>query len=261
MKTALLSFLAAILLAAPTAFAQSGGHDHSSHDGHNHAPAPGKNVKLPAIDHVLTEAPDDHVIGSDTAPITLIAYASVTCPHCGEWFSKDWPKFKADHIDTGDVRFIMREFPTQPEALAHAGFAIINCAPDGEYFDHLVHQMKSQEHVFAAMKTGEVEPVYQGFATKAGMPTQADMYACFDRPEIGARIERSLLRARHGKITGVPSFFLDGMIVANDLSAEGLSKLVTEKLNNGMTTLPNANMVRGPIPMAPKPKLMPTPEK
>ncbi len=208
----------------------------TSHEGHDHAegqhpPA----APLPDIDYVFTESPDDRVIGAENAPVTIIAYASVTCPHCGHWFSVGWPKFKADHIDTGHVRFVMREFPTSPVNLARAGFAIIGCAPEDEYFIHLIDQMQSQDKVFKAMESQNLEPVYQAFAKKAGMATQDDMYACFGKKDVQDRINRAVMRAQAGGINSVPSFIMDGQFVKGDNSAAGLSSLVMKKLSGGVS--------------------------
>jgi len=66
---------------------------------------------LPArvTDFVRTVAADDHVIGSEDAAITLIIWASVTCPHCGQWFSEDWPVVKKELVETGKLRVAFRD--------------------------------------------------------------------------------------------------------------------------------------------------------
>ena len=70
---------------------------------------------LPAqvTDFATSEAPDDHTLGSEDAAITMIVWASVTCPHCANWFANDWPIVKRDLVETGKMRFIFREFPTR----------------------------------------------------------------------------------------------------------------------------------------------------
>jgi len=96
---------------AGTAFAQSTpipkgeGHDHS-----HETKAPKKDVPF-----ALTEAPDDHVLGSETAPITMIVWASVTCPHCSDWFTNEWPSIKKELIEPGKMRFVFRELPSGTE--------------------------------------------------------------------------------------------------------------------------------------------------
>lgn len=210
-----------------------GSHDHTGHD-HSAHQAPRRAID-PNLDHVFTEAPDDHVIGAATAPITIIAYASVTCPHCGQWFTSEWPKFKTEHIDTGQVRFVMREYPTSPQMIARAGFSIINCAPEEEYFKHLLTQMTSQDMVFQALRENRAQEVYEGFAKRAGLATQEAMYECLNDKQNQAGIDRSIMRADAAKITGVPSFFLNGEPIKGDLSSKALSARINAAASGGIS--------------------------
>ena len=65
----------------------------------------------------------DMVLGDEKAPVTIIEYASMTCPHCAHFHETTYPELKKRYIDTGKVRFIFREFPLDPLAMAglHAG--------------------------------------------------------------------------------------------------------------------------------------------
>ena len=68
----------------------------------------------------------DVVLGSEKAPVTIIEYASMTCPHCAHFSTTTFPELQKRYIDTGKVRFIFREFPL--DALAAAGFMLARCA-------------------------------------------------------------------------------------------------------------------------------------
>ena len=57
------------------------------------------------------EALPDMVLGSDKAPVTIVEYASMTCPHCAHFDETTFPELKKHYIDTGKVRYILREFP------------------------------------------------------------------------------------------------------------------------------------------------------
>ena len=73
----------------------------------------------------------DIMIGSDKAPVTIIEYASMTCPHCAHFEETTLPELKKRYIDTGKVRYVMREFPL--DALAAAGFMLARCAGPDKY--------------------------------------------------------------------------------------------------------------------------------
>jgi protein-disulfide isomerase len=73
----------------------------------------------------------DIILGSATAPVTIIEYASMTCPHCAHFAEKTLPELQTRYIDTGKVRFIFREFPLDP--LAAGGFMLARCAGKDKY--------------------------------------------------------------------------------------------------------------------------------
>ena len=81
----------------------------------------------------------DVVLGSDKAPVTIIEYASMTCPHCAKFSMVTFPELKQRYIDTGKVRFIMREFPL--DALAAAGFVLARCADKDKYMPNRANRV------------------------------------------------------------------------------------------------------------------------
>lgn len=88
--------------------------------------------------------PADRVLGRADAPVTVIEYASVTCPHCAAWHAEVFPDFKARFIDTGRVRYVYREFLTGPAELSFAGALLARCAPADRYFDVVGALMEGQ---------------------------------------------------------------------------------------------------------------------
>src|SRR5581483_10016056 len=73
----------------------------------------------------------DIVLGSDKAPVTIIEYASMTCPHCAHFSTTTFPELQKRYIDTGKVKFIFREFPL--DALAAASFMLARCAGNDKF--------------------------------------------------------------------------------------------------------------------------------
>jgi hypothetical protein len=78
----------------------------------------------------------DKILGDENAPVTIVEYASVTCGACAAFHQQTYPTLKSKYIDTGKVRLIMREFPTQPAPVAVAGFMLARCSED-RYFPML----------------------------------------------------------------------------------------------------------------------------
>ena len=169
-----LSLLASALASVNIAAAQSTPLPQSSPiDEKQSTPLPTK-----GMDGIYAEIEGDHVLGSPTAPITMIIYASVTCPHCASWFNSIWPDIKKNYVETNKLRVVFREFLTQPANIAVIGFQIANCAPEDQYFGMIEHQMKEQENIFTALEAGTGQATYLEIAKKAGLADDAAMTTC-----------------------------------------------------------------------------------
>src|SRR5689334_23792973 len=79
--------------------------------------------------------PQDHVLGKADAPVTIIEYASLTCPHCAAFDRETLPKLKEKWIDTGKAKLVYRNFPFDKPALQAAMIAA--CAPSDRYFNFI----------------------------------------------------------------------------------------------------------------------------
>jgi len=79
----------------------------------------------------------ERVLGADGAPVTVIEYASLTCPHCAAFHAETFPRLKSEYIDTGKVRFVFRDFPLDGTALLGAAVAQCAGADTRRYFGFL----------------------------------------------------------------------------------------------------------------------------
>ena len=178
----------------------------------------------------------DMIMGQETAPITIIEYASTTCPHCKHFHETVMPGLKANYIDPGKVKFIFREFPTPPEAIAVAQFQIARCAGKDKYFALLDTFFKEQESIFqqAQGPTG-AKPALLAIARQAGM-SEADFETCIaDTKAQQAILDTAKAGMDKYKITGTPTLVIDETPMPSDKNVEaynieGLSKILDAKL-------------------------------
>lgn len=201
--------MSAAFFIAPLSFAQS-------------TPIPKDEASLSTSDtkHVFTIAPNDHVIGDEAAPNVLIVYASVVCGHCGQWFSHEYSIIKEELIDTGELKLIFREFPTAPGNIAVIGFQLANCAPEEDFFDLILHQMKNQEKTFAALKDGTAKEYFIDMAKLSGLDGEEEMSVCFDNKEGMARIENSMKRAQAAEVNAVPALIFNEELMKGGTQAK-----------------------------------------
>lgn len=177
--------------------------------------------------------PSDMEIGDPRARIRVVEYASLTCPHCRAFHDEVWPKLKANYIDAGKIRFAFREFPTPPQEVAIAGFQLARCgaAPDANRYYAMIDVFFDQQPaVFAAMEKGNLREELLRLAQSAGLSEQM-FETCVNDPEGIKRVNATVAKAEKLKVTGTPTFFINGVQQGTDvLTYEGMAKVLDAKL-------------------------------
>lgn len=167
----------------------------------------------------------DMVLGDAAAPVTIVEYASMTCPHCADFHNKTLPALKEKYIDTGKVKLILREFPFDPRAAA--AFMLARCAPQDQYFP-MVGVLFQQQQVWVAAKDAK-EPLLQ-IAKLAGF-TQDKFEACLKNQELLDKIRAGFDKAaKEYGVESTPTFFINGEKTTGTMSLEAMSKLIDKYL-------------------------------
>jgi len=161
-----------------------------------------------------TVTDDDVSMGSPTAPVTLIEYASVACPVCAYFNNNVFPDFKKKYIDTGQVRFVGREINAHDPALSIAGFLLARCAGKDKYFEVTDAVYKAQPKID---ETGDARGELLRIAKDFGF-SEAEFTACVTDPKaIDAQIARSERLAKAHGVQFTPTFVIGDKIVAEKL--------------------------------------------
>ena len=160
-----------------------------------------------SVDELMKPGPlPDLMLGSADAPITVVEYASMTCGHCAHFHTTVFPTLKEKYVDTGKVRFIMREFPL--DNLAAAASMLARCAGDGKTFP-LISALFARQDDWAFVK-GDPRPELLKFAKQAGF-TQESFEKCLTDQKLLDAI--AAIRSRAAETFGVnatPTFFVNG---------------------------------------------------
>jgi protein-disulfide isomerase len=163
----------------------------------------------------------DRVLGRADAPVTVIEYASFTCHHCADWHQFVFPLFKQRLIDTGQVRFVFRNLPTDPEQLSMPAAALARCAATDKFFDVASVLMSGQA---ALLRGGKQEDWYDPAIAASGR-TRAQIDACVNLPATRTALQRDIDGAIAADATTTPAFFVNGRRVT-DRSLGGLEVAV-----------------------------------
>jgi protein-disulfide isomerase len=158
-------------------------------------------------------------MGPDDAKVTVIEYASASCPHCANFYKKTFPALKSEYIDTGKIRFVFREFPHNPPALA--AFMLARCAPKEKYFPMVDLYFVEQEAWLANPKDG-----LYSIAQRAGF-TPATFEACLKNEDVknGIIAVRDTAAEKFG-VDSIPTFFINGKRIDGETTIEEFRKVI-----------------------------------
>jgi protein-disulfide isomerase len=167
--------------------------------------------------------PGDMTLGDPKAKVTVIEYASFSCPHCAHFNNEVFGPFKAKYVDSGKVFYVYREFLTDPVQVAAAGALIARCAPKAKYFDVADALFKGQEAMY---KSGQAGDLFRA-AGKVGGLDEAGLKACLDNEATAKALEtRVQTYIDRDKINATPTFVINGKPYVGLSSLDAISKLV-----------------------------------
>lgn len=166
-------------------------------------PAPGE----VNVEELMKAGPmGDLVLGKADAPVTIVEYASMTCGHCAAFHNGVFPKLKEKYIDTGKVRFILREFPL--DNLAAAASMLARCA-GGEKSYTFISELFAKQETWAFVQGNPVPALFQ-LAQGQGF-TKETFDKCLTDQKLLDGITATRERANKSfSVRSTPTFFING---------------------------------------------------
>ena len=168
----------------------------------------------------------DIVQGSDEAPITIIEYASMTCGHCAAFHEETYPALKEKYIDTGKVKYVLREFPL--DQFAAAAFVTAHCFGDGNYYA-AVGLLFENINTWAVALPDNRKDALAAQARKAGVG-RAEFDSCIDDESLYERVKTVQESGRSLGVRSTPTFFVNGEKYAGALSIQKIDEILTPLL-------------------------------
>ena len=171
---------------------------------------------------VLQITRDDRVLGNPAAPITIIEYASLTCPHCAHFANDVLPELKREWIDTGKAKLVLRDFPLDGPALRAA--MIARCASPDRFYAFADTFFASQD------KWATTKDYREALArlAKLGGMGKDEFEACLNNTTLENRIvEQRLVASQELDINSTPTFFINGSKFSGAPTAEEFNKVLS----------------------------------
>ena len=189
----------------------------------------------PAVGHsteqddskALMTAPSlgENWIGQADAPVTMIEYASTACGHCADFHANTFPALKRDYIDTGNLRFSLREFPLDEASLA--AFMLARCTPGGDYLG-MVDVLFAKQ---ASWAKDNPKSELLNIAKHAGF-TQESFDTCMQNNTVANGIleTRNHASLKLG-VDATPTFFINGQKISGSKPTHYFQKLLDALLS------------------------------
>jgi len=164
---------------------------------------------------------DDMVLGS--GPVTVIEYASASCPHCARWSMEVFPEFRRRFIDTGQVRFVLREFLTDPAELAAAGFLTARCGGRARYFDILEDVFAAQAEIY---ESRDVAGPLSRVAARHGISRER-FNACLSDPRALQALQDRVTRwSENDEVNSTPTFIVGSQRLVGEQTIDALARAI-----------------------------------
>jgi len=184
------------------------------------SPKPMGSKNMSKVDVMAVDPKNDNILGDINAPITLVEYASMTCPHCANFHQLTYPELKKKYIDTGKVRLVFREFPL--DRIAFAAAALARCAGKKKFFPFVDLLFRTQDKWVKG--PGSPAPRLFSIAKQAGFDEKF-FNTCMRNKDVSDRIEKVMNTGREKhQVKSTPTLFINGKKVEGGNSLADLEK-------------------------------------
>jgi protein-disulfide isomerase len=154
---------------------------------------------------LLALTADDRILGKPDAPLTIVEYASLTCPHCAHFATQVLPKIKEKWIDTGKAKLVLRDYPLDEPALRAA--MIARCAPPDKFYAFVDTFFADQQQWVLAK---DYRTVLARLALLGGM-NKSQFDACLaDKAGEDKVLQSRLTATQQLNVNATPTFFING---------------------------------------------------
>jgi protein-disulfide isomerase len=172
--------------------------------------------------------PDDMSLGSPTAKVTVLEFASLGCPICAKWNNDMFPAFKAKYIDTGKVRYVLKEFSTGDAPVAAAGFLLARCAGKDKYFQVVDAVFRQEAELLESDRNAEKRDRLVKIAQSAGIP-ESQFDACTSNDDaLKAFNDRVDAAAKKYNIDSTPTFIVNGKATTGYQDMAAMDKAIAD---------------------------------
>lgn len=178
--------------------------------------APGAVVAddLPTNPSDPADADDDPVMGSDSATVTLIEFTDYECPFCGRHYSETLVQIKQNYVDTGKVKYVVRDYPLSFHPAAQKAAEATECADEQGKFWEMHDKLFETQGSWGSDHVA----TFKQYASDLGLNTSA-FDTCLDTGAMAQEVAADLADGSASGVNGTPGFW----IVSDDGQSQSIS--------------------------------------
>jgi protein-disulfide isomerase len=188
-------------------------------------PVEGAAVAAPAEDSVQ----DMTILGSADAPVTIVEFSDYQCPYCRQHALDTLPQIVETYVDTGQVRYIYRDFPLPSHAYAQQAAEAARCAgAQGSYWE-MHERLFTEQSEWAAQEMEEIQTTFGAFAVELGLDGEA-FQACLASGAFAEQVGQDQAEGYEAGVEGTPSFFINDQFAAGAYAFEAFQQMIEAAL-------------------------------
>ncbi len=167
----------------------------------------------------------DRVLGDPNAPVEIVAYESLTCPHCAAFHAETYDALKERYIDTGKARFVFRDFPLDGTALRASMLA--RCTAPEQYFGMLEILFRSQQNW---ARSHDAVGALSQIGRMAGVNDEA-FDSCMANEELLDGIVQMRQEGTNAGVNSTPTFFINGTMYPGNRTIDEFASIIDPLVN------------------------------
>jgi protein-disulfide isomerase len=169
------------------------------------------------------------VLGSATAPVTIVEYSDYQCPYCRRHALQTMPQIQETYVDTGQVRYVFKDFPLESHPNAAKAAEAARCAGAQGAFWPMHDRLFASQNEWAGLDQQQVLDTFVSYAQSLELDT-AMFHDCLASDEFAAQIAQDMSDGQQAAIQGTPSFLINGQLLAGAYPFESFQQMIEAAL-------------------------------
>ncbi len=167
--------------------------------------AQGDDLPPPSYDPAGVD--DDAVLGSADAPVTIIEFTDYQCPFCSRHYQQTFGRIKSEYVDTGKVKYVVRDFALGFHPHAQKAAEATECADDQDKFWEMHSALFTKQQDWAS--AGDAVSLFKQYAAEMGM-NASTFDSCLDSGTYAEEVRQDMADGQAAGIGGTPGFWVIG---------------------------------------------------